>query len=155
MHVFFFHLTLCCNVVSDQTNTSLLNVFKVLKFISTNLFFFYDLEIMKAIYHNFFLTKKKKKAVIDIRRHQSESGMIFRDSIKNSHHLIFQFCSWVWQQWRSHSWPECCRPSCSRCPPYRSLRGYKPSQVGLRSPLYLQCWHRHTLWMNTQLQGQQ
>ena len=64
------------------------------------------------------------------------------------HHLIFRFCSWAWPRQRSHNWPARCRPSCSRCPPYRSLHGCRPSQVELQSPLYLQGQHTHICWAN-------
>lgn len=41
-------------------------------------------------------------------------------------HLELQAGSWLWWQWRSHSWPGCCRQSCCLFPPCRSLRECKP-----------------------------
>lgn len=41
--------------------------------------------------------------------------------------------SWLWWQWRFRSWPGCCRQSCCRFPPCRSLRGCKPWPALTRS----------------------
>lgn len=68
-------------------------------------------------------------------------------------YLIFRFCSWAWRQQHFHNWPAHCHPSCSQCLPYRSLHGCRPSQVELRSLLYLQC--QHTRMLSKQLQRQQ
>lgn len=72
---------------------------------------------------------------------------------RNCLYLIFRSCSWAWRQQHFHNWPAHCHPSCSQCPPYRSLRECRPSQVALQSLLYLQ--RQHTCMLSKQLQRQQ